>query len=69
MNISEKAELFSLIHHFERFLKSGISIENTEVPEVPKRLSQKKKEKIAIAKLDALQANISTSVVRRFRTE
>ena len=33
MDALEKAELIALIRHIERYLKSGIPIYNTEVPD------------------------------------
>ena len=53
MNILEKAELITSIHHVDRFSKSAIPIHNSEISEI---LDRRKKRK-AIAKRYALQAN------------
>ena len=43
LDILEKAELTDLIRHISRFLKSGIPIYNSEVPDTTGKKNKKKK--------------------------
>ena len=43
MNTLEKAELTTSIRHIERFLKSGISIYNSEVPDAAVRKTRRRR--------------------------
>ena len=43
LHISEKAELTALVHHIERFSKSGLRIYNFEVPDTAGRKRRRSK--------------------------
>ena len=56
MNISEKAELTALVHHIERFSKSGIPIYNSEALQAASRKTRRGRTQ-ATAKRYAFHAN------------
>ena len=57
MHILEKGELTASIHHIARFLKSGIPIYSSEVPDTAGRKLRKRRRANVIAKRFACHAN------------
>ena len=57
MNALEKAELAASIHHIVRFLKSGIPIYNSEVPDTADRETRRRRTQ-ANANCFAFHANV-----------
>ena len=57
MDILEKADLTALIRHFVRFLKSGIPIYNSDVPDTAGRETKRRKRTQAIVKCFAFHSN------------
>ena len=63
MDILEKAELAASIHNIEIFLKSGIPIYNSEVPDKADRKTRRRRRKtLASAKRFAFQVNAIISL-------
>ena len=57
MNTFEKAELTTSIRHIAIFLKSGIPIYNSEVPDTASRKTRRRRRAQAIAKRYTFHAN------------
>ena len=66
MDTLEKAENTASIRHIARFLKSGIPIYNSEVPDTPGRKTRRIKTQ-AISKRFAFYANVINESERTFK--
>ena len=64
MDVFEKAELTALTRHIARFLKSGIPIYNSEVPDTAGREARRRTQ--AIAKRFAFHANAEADTLNLY---